>query len=217
MNKPNNLLRDDVRDQLDYDPLLDPDRIVVKADAGTVTLSGAVDTYDELTLAEQDTWDVGGVHEVKNELLVGLVGEAIEDEVVAKNCANALDAAKGVPAGSVTVTVDRGWVTLSGRVRRHFQRLAAKMAVGHVDGVVGITNNIAINPEPIPSDVAERITKALERSALVGDSHIEVTNVGTTIYLDGSTSSYAARQTAEDVAWDAPGVTDVFDRTVIAS
>jgi osmotically-inducible protein OsmY len=215
MPKPNNLLEMDVRDELEWDPILNPARIVVEADDGTVTLSGAVDTYDHRLLAERDAWVVGGVRDVKNDLLVGLVGEAAEDAVVAKNSAIALDSTNAVPAGSVTASVLDGWITLSGRVRRHYQRRAAERAVGRVDGVLGITDNVAINAEPIPSDVAARITKALRRNALVGDSEIEVTNVGSTIYLDGMASSYAARLAAEDAAWAAPGVADVFDRTMI--
>jgi osmotically-inducible protein OsmY len=215
MHKPNNILEFDVKDELDWDPILNPARIVVVADDGVVTLSGAVDTYEENLLAEEDTWDVGGVREVKNELLVGLVGEAIEDGVIAKNCAAALDSSRAVPAGSVSVRVLDGWVTLAGRVRRHFQRMAAKRAVGRVEGVLGMTDNVTINADPIPSDVAARITKALQRNVLVDDSLIEVTNQGSTIYLDGTTSSYAAMVAAEDAAWAAPGVTDVIDRTMI--
>jgi osmotically-inducible protein OsmY len=44
---------------------------------------------------------------------------------------------------------------------------------------------------------------------------IEVTNVGPTIYLDGASSSWAARREAEDTAWDAPGVVDVVDRLTV--
>ena len=68
---------------------------------------------------------------------------------------------------------------------------------------------------PIPSDVADRINKAFRRNAIIDDSLIEVTNIGHTIYLDGTVGSHQARQEAEDTAWDAPGVTEVVDRLVI--
>lgn len=45
---------------------------------------------------------------------------------------------------------------------------------------------------------------------------MSVSNVGKTVYLDGSVASYRARLEAEDVAWGAPGVEEVVDRIVVA-
>ena len=215
MHKPNNLLELDVKDEFEWDPMLDDTRIVVKADDGRVTLTGTVPTYYDETRAVDDAWTVGGVRDVDNELLVGLVGGAMADVDVSVACANALDADRFVPNGSVSASVDNGWVTLTGQVRHHYQRQAAEYAVRRVDGVLGITNDVVISSEPIPSDVADRIKKAFQRSAIIDDSLIEVSNVGHTIYLDGSAGSYAARSEAVDTAWAAPGVTDVVDRLVI--
>ena len=127
----------------------------------------------------------------------------------------ALDADRFVPKGAVSVDVQDGWVTLSGHVRGHFQRQAAKFATQRVSGVRGITDNITISSDPVPSDVAARIAHALGRKAVLDDSVINVTNDGSTIYLDGTTDSYAAMQTAEDTAWAAPGVNDVIDRLLV--
>jgi osmotically-inducible protein OsmY len=217
MHKPNNLLELDVRDELDWDPLLDDSRIVVEAKDGEVTLSGSVPTYYDMTLAFDDTWTVGGVSNVDNELLIGLAGEALVDADIAAECAVALDADKLVPKGSVNAAVTDGWVALTGQVRRHYQRQAAEHAVRKVSGVLGITNQIELSSDPIPSDVVDRIKKAFRRNAIIDDSLIEVSNAGHTIYLDGTVGSYTARLQAEDTAWAAPGVAEVIDRTVIAS
>ena len=82
---------------------------------------------------------------VDNELLVGLVGETLVDADLAARCMDALDADRFVPKGAVSVDVVDGWVTLSGHVRRHFQRQAAKFAVQRVSGVRGITDNVVIS------------------------------------------------------------------------
>jgi osmotically-inducible protein OsmY len=216
MHKPNEWLEADVRDSLDWDPQLDDSRIVVTADDGRVTLSGSVPTYLEVARAADDTGAVGGVTAVDNQLLVGLVGDAITDAELATACADALDNDRFVPKGAVTADVLEGFVTLTGQVRRHFQRMAAEHAVGRVDGVLGIDDNVTLTSDPIPSDVADRIQKALRRDAVIDDSLIEVTNSGHTIYLDGKTDSMAARNEAENTAWYAPGVTDVVDRLAIA-
>jgi osmotically-inducible protein OsmY len=216
MHKPNQWLEADVRDSLDWDPQLDDSRIVVGADDGRVTLSGSVPTYFEVALATDDTGAVGGVTAIENQLLVGLVGDAITDAELAAASADALDNDRFVPKGAVTADVLEGFVTLTGQVRHHFQRMAAEHAVGRVDGVLGIDDNVTLTGDPIPSDVADRIQKALRRDAVVDDALIEVTNSGHTIYLDGKTSSIAARSEAEMTAWQAPGVTEVVDRLEIA-
>jgi osmotically-inducible protein OsmY len=216
MHKPNQWLDADVRDSLDWDPQLDDSRIVVSADDGRVMLSGSVSTYFDVARAADDTGAVGGVTSIDNQLLVGLLGDAITDAELATACAAALDSDRFVPKGAVTADVLEGYVTLTGQVRRHFERMAAEHAVGRVDGVLGIADKVTLTSDPIPTDVTDRIEKALRRDALVDDALIEVTNRGHTIYLDGKTSSMAARNEAELTAWYAPGVTEVVDRLEIA-
>src|SRR5271166_488459 len=215
MHKPDHLVESDVREGLDWDPLLDDSRIVVKVKDGRVTLSGAVYTYPEIVRASQDAGDVRGVIEVDNELLVGLAGGAVADVEVAEDCVDALDADRFVPKGSVTPLVTDGWVTLGGQVRRHFQKVAAQYAVGKVDGVLGITNNLVIDSDPVPGDVADRINRAFRRNAILDDSQIDVSSNGHTIQLAGIVGSWYAKEEAEEAAWAAPGVTDVVDNLII--
>ena len=151
MHKPNMLLEADVQDELDWDPQVDDTRIVVKADTGRVNLSGSVPTYYQALRAADDALVVGGVTGIDNQLMVGLVGEAITDAHIATACADALDADKFVPKGAVTADVLDGYVTLTGQVRHHFQRQAAEHAVSRVDGVLGIDNSIALSSDPIPA------------------------------------------------------------------
>jgi osmotically-inducible protein OsmY len=216
MNKPNNLLKLDVEDQLAWDPQVDPTRIVVSADEGKVTLTGTVPSLYEVAQAGDDAMYVGGVKVLDNQLLVGLLGAAITDAEISAASAESLDADKFVPKGSVNVDVLDGWVTLGGEVRHHFQRQAAEHAVRKVDGVLGIDNGIALTDAPIPSDVADRIKKAFQRDAIINDSLIDVSNVGHTVYLDGKADSWVARQAAENTAWNAPGVDMVVDRLEVA-
>jgi len=201
VHRPNDLLEADVRDQLAADTLLDSTRVMVSASHGRVMLSGSVPTYEESVQAGEDAWRVSGVSAVDNELLVGAVGEALDDLEIATQAAAALDDSHMVPPGAVEVSVIEGHATLVGTVRRHSQRRAAERAVGRVPGVRGITDKIELTAEPIPSDVV--------------DTTIEVSNVGQTIYLDGVTTSWFGKKAAEDAAWGAPGVAQVVDRVTI--
>jgi osmotically-inducible protein OsmY len=215
MHKPNSLLELDVRETLDWDPVVDDRRISVDADDGHVKLTGSVPTYYDKLRAADDAWSVGGVKTLDNELLVGLVGAAINDQQLADACRAALDHERVVPKGSVTPEVTNGSVQLRGRVRNPFQRHAAELAASRVDGVLAIENLIATSPEPIPSDIADRINKAFKRSAIIDDSKITVTNDGRTIYLSGVVGSYAAMREALDTASAAPGVDHVVNDLMI--
>ena len=76
MDNPDNSLKSDIGEELDWDPMLDDSQIVVNVQDGRVTLSGAVPTYYEVNLAEQDARSVRGVKAVDNDLLVGPIGES---------------------------------------------------------------------------------------------------------------------------------------------
>ena len=217
MHKPNNILESDVRDELDWDPRFDNSRVIVKANDGVVTLTGAVDTYYDSVMAGEDAWGIGGVVTIDNQLMVGLVGEAIADDDLASACLDALNGDRLVPKGAVSVTAVDGWVTLTGEVRRHYQRQAADFAVSRVKGVLGVTNDIALTKDAIPGDVVDRINKAFRRDAIIDDSRITVTTSGNTVYLDGFVDSWYAMDDAVDTAWGAPGVLDVVNRLAIAA
>ncbi|WP_282588140.1 BON domain-containing protein [Lichenifustis flavocetrariae] len=55
------------------------------------------------------------------------------------------------PGYAVLMKVDKGWVTLSGRVDQTFKKVAAEMDVLRVPGVAGVTNTIVG-----PADVVAR-------------------------------------------------------------
>jgi osmotically-inducible protein OsmY len=213
--KPNYLVERDVKEALDWDPVLGDSRITVTANDGLVTLRGIVLTCYDSELATDDTFSVTGVTRVDNQLLVSLVGEAIADGHIADDCMAALDNDRLIPNGATSVVVTNGWVTLSGEFPRHFQRQAAVHAVRRVAGVLGITDNIVLSSEPIPSDVADRINRAFKRNAVIDDSLINISDVDHTIFLDGSVGSWYAMNEAVNTAWKAQGARRVLNRLVI--
>jgi osmotically-inducible protein OsmY len=150
-------------------------------------------------------------------LLVGAAAEPAADDELAGACRRALRAEGLVPDGAVKVSVKAGRATLSGEVRRRHQRIAAERAVRTVEGILGLTNSVAVTDDPVPSDVAHQIHKALRRQAVVDGSPLQVTNEGHTVSLDGTVRSWKARQVAERAAFAAPGVKEVVDRLSVAT
>lgn len=203
-------IRQDVIDELEWDPSVDSREIGVAVKDGVVTLTGTVDSFSEKLQAERDAERVHGVRAVANELEVKLPGAMMRtDADMAKAAADALKWNTLVPEDKVKVSVDDGWVTLRGEVDWRFQRQAAEQAVEHLAGVRGITNLITIKERVRPEDVKERIEKALERSAELESKNIHVSVSDGKVTLRGTVRSAADRNEAEWAAWAAPGVTDV--------
>jgi osmotically-inducible protein OsmY len=142
-------LENDVIVQLEDDPrIADSAEIAVAGDGGIVTLRGTVERFSQRRAAEHDARGVEGVYEVINHLKVNLLGaDRREDDGIRGAALQNLIWDAEVPAESVDVTVDGGWVTLKGDVSFQFESDAAYDDVSSLYGVVGVTNEISVtNP-----------------------------------------------------------------------
>jgi len=68
MNKSDNQLKQDIEQELRWDPKINAAQIGVIVDKGVVSLLGAVDTYAEKWAAEDATKRVSGVRTVAQDL-----------------------------------------------------------------------------------------------------------------------------------------------------
>ena len=143
-------------------------------------------------------------------------GRRVDADSIAKAVLDALKWDAGVPTDKIQVTVDHGWVTLRGEVEYYFQKRDAERAVERLSGVRGVTNLLVVKSQPTPSDLKEQIEKALVRNAETDARRITVEVVGSKVILRGTVSSYAEKKAAEEVAWSAPGVTEVDNRIVVS-
>jgi osmotically-inducible protein OsmY len=121
-----------------------------------------------------------------------------------------------VPKNTVKVMVEDGWVTLSGEVERGYQRSAAESAIRNLMGVTGISNQIAVKPSVLPSDVKVKIEAALQRRAHIETQRLTVIVNGDQVTLTGPVRSWSERYAALQAAAAASGVARVVDKMVIA-
>ncbi len=128
MTMDDSKLRQDVLDELDWQPHIPSAQIAVTADQGIVRLSGHVSTYAEKVAAEQAVKRVVGVRAAVLESLEVRVADEIADadEEVGMRARTSIGWAALVPSGRVEVSVANRWVTLSGQLDWHFQRAAAE-------------------------------------------------------------------------------------------
>jgi osmotically-inducible protein OsmY len=209
-------LKQDVIDELMWEPDINATEIGVAVKDGVATLSGSVDSYHEKLAAERAAQGVFGVRAVVQEIKVRLPGSLQRsDEDIAKAAANALAWTASVPHDRIKVKVQNGWITLSGQVDWRYQRDAAEDAVCNLMGVVGVSNQITVKPSPKPTEIKTKIESAFQRNALLDARRIDVHVRGDRVILEGSVRSYAEKKEAEQVACSAPGICEVENRIAV--
>ena len=209
-------LQDEVMAELDWEPSIDAAEIGVAVKDGVVTLSGFVDTYGEKWTAEKVAGRVSGVKAVAEEIKVRLPGTyERSDEEIARAAANILEWNTNVPHDRIKVTVQDGWVTLTGEVDWEYQKDAAYEAVRDLMGVRAVANEITVKPVVKPLDIKAKIESAIQRKAVLDARRITVEAHGSKVIFNGSVRSWAERQEAQSTAWAAPGVTEVENKILI--
>lgn len=208
-------LKQDVENELRWEPSVDAAEIGVSVKNGVVELDGHVDSYYEKCSAESAALRVGGVKAVANELKVDYPDSlARTDEDIAQTAMNDLEWNYSVP-DTVQVKVNDGWVTLSGTVDWQYQKEEAEDTVRPLIGVKGVINEITVKPKALAADVKFKIQDALKRNAMLDADDIQVDASDGRVTLRGNVQSWAEREEAEDAAWAAPGVNKVDNQIAV--
>ncbi|HEY5613144.1 MAG TPA: BON domain-containing protein, partial [Lysobacter sp.] len=114
-------LRQNVIDELDFEPSIDSSDIGVAVEKGVVTLTGHVSTYTQKLAAERAVWRVKGVKAIAQEIEVRIPSETKQtDDEIAKRAVNMLAWNAAVPRDTVHVKVQKGWVTLTGELNWNY-------------------------------------------------------------------------------------------------
>lgn len=210
-------LRQDIIDELDFEPGVDAAHIGVAVENGVVTLSGHVSNYMERLAAENAVRRVKGVQAIALEIQVRYASDKkTADDEIARRALDIMRWSVVVPRDRIHITVSGGWVTLSGEVDSQYQRNAAEDEVRRLSGVAGIINKITIKPRVQAGDIKRKIEDAFRRHAEIEAQSVQVTADGGKVVLQGSVHDWHERAAAERAAWAAPGVISVDDRLTIA-
>lgn len=203
-------IKDDVLDELAWQPNIDETQIGVIVDDGVVTLSGVVNSYSKKLAAEKATKNVEGVKAVALDIEVKYGSDFKKtDKEIAKAIVDAFEWNSSIPEDDITVKVENGWVYLSGEVQWLYQKNAAKNAIKDLLGVRGVSNSITLKNNIKPSEVKAKIKDAFERMATLDADGIILETHGNTVTLRGKVHSIKEKEDAEVAAYNAPGVYNV--------
>jgi osmotically-inducible protein OsmY len=216
--KTDSELKRDVIDELSWDPAVNATAIGVAAKDGVVTLSGHLETFGEKFAVDRALRRVAGVRAIAMELDVKLAPQyQRSDTEIAAAAINMLAWLSEASTHKVRVTVENGWVHLSGEVDWDYERKAIERQLRPVVGVVGISNEITLKHRLTPGDLTARIEGALGRQAHREAQRIEVGVDSGTVTLRGQARSWQERDAIVGAAWSAPGVRCVVDEVQIGS
>jgi osmotically-inducible protein OsmY len=216
MSADDELIRN-VKDELVWQPIVDPKAIAVSARDGKVTLRGTVGSLREKRAARKVAERVFGVVAVHNELEVRLLNAQRRDDADLR--ADVLQALMldGLVPETIDVKVDEGFVTLAGTAEWQYQRDEADLVASSIVGALDVVDEIELThpPSPDPVPVEEAIGRAFRRSAALDASKLDVSTEDGTVTISGQVRSWAEHDDAIAAAWAAPGVRQVRDHMTV--
>ena len=209
-------LRQNVLDELEFEPSIDAAHIGVTVDGGVVTLTGHLSSYAEKIAAEEAVRRVKGVRAIAEEIEVRYPGHRqTSDDEIAKRALNILQWDTFLPHENIRLTVHKGLVTLTGEVQWYFQKSGAENAIRKLSGVTGVVNDITVKSAAKVADVKSKIEDALKRHAEVEAKGVRVTVLNDKVTLDGEVATWGERWAVKSAAWSVPGVRFVEDNLTI--
>ena len=209
-------IRADVLAEMAWDPKVTVADIGATVKDGYVTLTGVASTFATKYAAEDAAFRVYGVKDVDNDMIVDPAAFGLRtDEQIAADVRSMLTLDLEVPDTRITVSVLVGVVTLSGDVDYFYQRDAAEDDAASILGVRDVINIIAVLEQASSLDIANQIAAAFARNGELFDDNVIVSANGHSVTLSGTVRYWSEYDEAEDVAWRAPGVTDVTNNVVV--
>ncbi len=219
--RPDEEIVADIEQRLHWNTLVDDELINVQVKDGIVHLSGTVGSAAEKREARLDSW-ISGVKAVDSSDLnvVKWIRDTAmrknkytprSDEEIQRAVEDALVYDPRIYAFDIIVDVTKGRVTLKGTVDNIQAKKAATRDVRNTVGVTGIDNQIDVQTFSNLDDdqIAENIRDALLRNPYTEAFEIKVKVNDHKVVLSGTVDSYFEKAEAENVAYNANGVSSV--------
>jgi len=157
------------------------------------------------------------------------IKDSTQDAATTSRVRTALLLSKHVSPFDIQVQTVQGEVTLDGQVPSEQVKTVAGAIAQDTSSVKQVHNNLAVNPaierNPDREHLGERVadleiqtllTDALRKNADLADKHIATEVKNRTVALSGTVQSANQKYTAEQIAWQVPGVQGITDNISVA-
>ena len=189
-------IKNNVEQELGWEPSVCATKIGVSVNNGVVELDGHVGSLYEKWAAERAALRVVDVTSVASEIVVDLPFESERtDEDIASAAANHLSWNSQVP-DTIKASVSHGWITLQGAAEWQYQKEEAARAVRSLRGVKAVLNEIELKPTVSSMGVKIKIEDALKRDAQIEAKDITVETSGNMVRLRGHVHTWNEREDA---------------------
>jgi osmotically-inducible protein OsmY len=117
--------------------------VKVSVEGGVVTLYGSVDSYWSKVRSEEIISSISGVVQIINNLTV-VPTVSMDDNTIAQQIREALQRMAEINLESITIVVEKGVVTLTGKVPHWNAYYSAEFAARNTDGVLDVRNELIL-------------------------------------------------------------------------
>jgi hyperosmotically inducible periplasmic protein len=157
------------------------------------------------------------------------IQESTQDAATTSRVRTALLLSKQVSPFDIKVQTIQGEVTLEGQVPSEQVKTVAGAIAQDTSSVKQLHNNLGVNPlierNPDREHLGERvadleiktlITDALSKNAELAEKHITTEVKGRTVTLGGTVQTVSQKYTADQIAWQVPGVQGLTDNLSVS-
>jgi hyperosmotically inducible protein len=157
------------------------------------------------------------------------IQESTQDAATTSRVRTALLLSKQVSPFDIKVQTIQGEVTLEGQVPSEQVKTVAGAIAQDTSSVKQLHNNLSVNPSiernPDREHLGERVadleiktlvTDALSKNAELAENHITTEVKGRTVTLGGTVQRVSQKYTADQIAWQVPGVQGLTDNLSVS-
>lgn len=198
--------------------------VTAAVEDGIVTLSGNVELYIDKVNAEKRVRKIQNVDGVRNRIQVA---SSVHDEILRDQLSNKLRYDRigyGIVFNNLTLSVENGVATVSGKVRDYPDRDSAIAILETTPGVKEVIDEIEVAPTSINDDrlriaLARSIygNSALQKYGLDPQAPIRIVVENGNVELHGVVTNQLDKQVAYTQASSVPGVFSVKNNIMVAS
>ncbi len=214
-----------VRRRILNSSLIHSDNIKVDCTRGKVTLSGEVASWSERDAANLLTYEIGGVKDVENRIIV--TGQPkLSDEEIKNRVATLFSLDVYLSGLPITVSVKDGVVTLTGTVDSDYEKGRATRKAFQLQ-VKEVVNNLQVKPGQSREErgktvlsgekLKEAVATVLKLDGRINATRITVAANYGHVTLDGSVDNAYEKRLAEQDAKDVIGVAWVSNNLVLST